>query len=226
MYALSEQEQNLLQKADLVFPGRKIQERFNRCAALPKEQRYEYTLNEMKNLPRQGLKRIGLTEVQSLFSHTKNMVAMAKNNEKQMAIVHDMPEALTTDFCHVDVGSRRRKRLKVALESLAAKIIFENHPKLFALWDEYEDRQTERSIAVKALDMLEWKKVCDIYNQAANDMHPVSRTELQIFLEKAQKVCRRLNIKESDFDTDKVVIENYRHQDGDSFKPAPNPRGT
>ena len=217
MYKLNQQDYVLLNKAEELFPGRRITERFQKCAALPKKQRYDYVLSEMARLPRQGLIRIGMTIAQSLLSHTENMMSLASNDkERKMCQVHDMREVLTRDFCHVDVGTKARKRTKIALENLAAKIIFKDDMKAYRLWHEYEDRQSDTSEKIKDIDMLEWKIACDQYNEIFV-YAPNIRENLEDFRAKATQTCIDRNIDESAYGKSDIKLDNYDHQGGDNF---------
>lgn len=76
----------------------------------------------------------------------------------KMIVIHDLAEAITTDFPVWDGVKNKQKKMEA--EELAINEIFdhldtETKDELLALWNEYELRSSAEALFVKALDTLD-----------------------------------------------------------------------
>lgn len=121
--------------------------------------------------PRQGLLQRNYRDVRSVFVHKRGMsqilgkifrasVEMKSKyggNHSRKILVHDIGEALTTDFTPLDMAQGKITSVeKTKLEDLAMKIIFAADPVRYKAYLDYEHRSELADFVIKAADYLEW----------------------------------------------------------------------
>lgn len=146
---------------------------------------------KLKNVPRTGWVRRGLSEVcrvESVADHSWRMSAAAfllsntpTSNEKgapmldvgkvvQLAVLHDIAEAITGDIVPGDISKDDKRLLEdKAVEELTEKLGLYSPlaaEKVRLLIHEYESRSSPEAVAVKDLDMLEMVVQADEYEQS------------------------------------------------------------
>lgn len=160
------------------FPDRvpSILDRFRFFDAMPAAWRPAQALIAFDEVPREGLLQRGYDGVESVKTHSKNMIEMfrasvekglfeATDNElrhaEQTIMVHDIGEVLTSDFTPKD-KSRISEEEKIRLEDLSMKILFESRPSRYEAYSEYKKKGTITDQRIKVLDVVEWFADCVI----------------------------------------------------------------
>lgn len=79
----------------------------------------------------------------------------------EMALVHDLPEAITGDIDAVQIAegkvlkADKQKQEKEAIEKIAHLLPLERGKEIYNLWQEYEESKTVEARFIKALDKIE-----------------------------------------------------------------------
>jgi putative hydrolase of HD superfamily len=150
---------------------------------------YARLVGRLKDTPRTGWVRAGVPHYESVADHSWRMAAMVwllLADERDcrldvarclgLAILHDMPEALTGDFCPADqISSQEKQHLETnAIHTIATTLEKATGPyvatQLLNLWHEYENRQTAEAQAVKDLDLLDMLIQADEYEEQYSAM--------------------------------------------------------
>lgn len=140
-----------------------LAERFERYLALPDKLAIHMAV--MEDLPkvlRAGWVKRGVPDPENVTEHSTKLIRLCmllKGPEgvdmgklPRMALVHDMPEVIATDFTPQDgITSADKHRL----ESLAARVIFRHSPDTLALAEEYIAQETVTSHWLNDLDKME-----------------------------------------------------------------------
>ncbi|KAF9728651.1 cytidylate kinase [Paraphaeosphaeria minitans] len=134
----------------------------------------------LKNTLRRGWELRNVPNPESVSDHMYRMAVMCfmvsgidsemQTRAVQMALVHDMGEALIGDITPSDGISTEQKfkREEMALEFLACTLRTSNPDlanSILDLWHEYEDGRTDTAILVKQLDKLECYHQAIIYEE-------------------------------------------------------------
>lgn len=141
--------------------------------------RFFETANKLKKNKRTGWVNRKIPFPESIADHSWRMALMAmvlgkelginKDKAVKMALVHDLPEAITGDISrdHIDdykntigikptisIEQKKTCEEKAMLE-IVSSINKENGKEILSLWKEYEERKTKTALAVKEIDSLE-----------------------------------------------------------------------
>lgn len=137
---------------------------FERYLTAPTEVRLKMALKDLEEMPRTGWVRKNVPSPENVKLHTdyveKYAFAEAPSGvdsyrAQAIASIHDIPEAIVTDFTPNDPIS---KGDKAALEILAVKVIYQSSPRLDeiqGLIKEYEEQKTPESHWVHDVDKLD-----------------------------------------------------------------------
>ncbi|PJB69936.1 MAG: hypothetical protein CO093_09230 [Alphaproteobacteria bacterium CG_4_9_14_3_um_filter_47_13] len=144
-----------------------LRDSFESALAVPTEERYEWAVKRLENLPRTGYAFRGIPDahVETISRHIQEMknlsclfaeAVLSKEEEEialKMIAVHDLPEAVTHDFHRHDPITKVEKG---KLEASALKIILEQDPQgLQPLFHLYEAAAAPVAHWVKDLDYLQ-----------------------------------------------------------------------
>lgn len=134
-------------------------ENFERAAAVAPKNRFDYGMDQLKELPRRGyvVRGIPADSIESVYQHEVEMADLAQKfyhvawailpddrysvevgltNLTRMIKVHDLGEALIRDFAPRD---KLDKSIKYRLEQMALKVLLEHDPeKMKASFEEFE----------------------------------------------------------------------------------------
>lgn len=148
------------------FPG--MADSFRAVAAVPQTQRVPWARQRLKTLFRTGFLVRGVPGhlCETIHDHIADLHALSRSfghlalpraadrkNAAAMIAVHDIPEAVITDFHRYSPISREEK---LALERTALKIICEHDPHAIApLFEEFEESATPVARWVRDLDYLQ-----------------------------------------------------------------------
>lgn len=123
---------------------------------------------ELKNLPRTGWIQNGVTNPETVASHSWGMSLLAMklcpenldlSRVLQICIVHDLPESIVGDITPYDGVSKADKK-KMESEAMA-KIA----PEFLDLWEEYENQTSDEAKFVKRMDKLDMSVQAMIYKK-------------------------------------------------------------
>ena len=116
---------------------------------------------KLKELPRAGWLRVGLSEVESVAGHSWGVAWLVlllcpeeldRERALAMAVLHDLPEVRAGDITPHDNVSADDKHRR---EAEAADALLRDQPRLRAIWQEYTDHRTPESRLVHQLDKLD-----------------------------------------------------------------------
>lgn len=116
----------------------------------------------LTEIPRFGYILSGVENPEKVSSHSFNVAFLAMiiapqiegiNADKaiKMALVHDLPESMTTDLPLVS----KQFFSKDEAEHKAAKILCKDFPEMLELFEEYASKNTQESMLVHDLDKLQ-----------------------------------------------------------------------
>lgn len=191
MTKLTAAQRAFVQDIDQRFPDRSICQRFNAYAALAPKLRLAVALRDAQNILRTGWVRVGvpIKDVQSVDHHQKSIVKLINllmpssdisKDAAAMARIHDLTEAIASDFTPDDQISKEEKS---NLEGIAARVIFEAYPKRLQSWREYEDGKTSTAIFVHDMDKCEM--MC--HALCIEEKYPSTRGKLDIFWQRTEQ---------------------------------------
>lgn len=212
---ISAEDWNFIKSVSAAFPERKpsILERFVTFSWLPPEQRPMLALTLLKEEPRRGLMQRGYAQdqVQSVYDHSRAMSRILgkifrensdirekfPGNRARKILVHDIGEALTTDFTPHDL-KRITAEDKVRLEDLAMKLIFEAHPARYEAYVAYKNKETRDDALIKVADTLELLEDIKKMGVSSGIYDEISQNCRKI-LGKYDDVCRDVKIEPNTF---------------------------
>lgn len=158
----SKDEQSFLARIFVNHPA--VAANFERYLTAAPEIRLEMALRDLEETPRTGWVRRNVPSPENVKLHTDYVEKYAfaeapsgvdPRRAQAIAAVHDIPEAIVTDFTPSDPIS---KEDKAALEVLAVKVIYQSSPRLAeiqGLIKEYEEQKTPESHWVYDVDKLD-----------------------------------------------------------------------
>lgn len=129
----------------------------------------------LKALDRAGWKRVGVDRPESVAAHSWGVALAALlrcppelNREKVliMALLHDLAEVRIGDITPHDGISRDEKMRR---EEQAATLLFADHPELWSVWKEAEDRSSPEAQFVKSMDLLDMGLQAEEYARSGMD---------------------------------------------------------
>ena len=116
---------------------------------------------KLKHTPRRGWLRAGVPQPESVAAHAWGVAWLAlvlcpeeldQGRALALAIIHDLAEVKTGDITPHDGIDRAEKR---RLERAAAASLFADHPRLWALWEDYARQGSPEARFVHDLDKLD-----------------------------------------------------------------------
>ena len=128
----------------------------------------------LKRTPRTGWKDVGVPAPESVADHAWGLSLLAlvaaretgldAGKAAQLAIVHDLAEAITGDLRPGDVdAAEKRLRENAAMAELAARLPDASRKHLLALWAEYESLGSPEARLVRELDKVEMAATARMY---------------------------------------------------------------
>ena len=151
-------------------------------------------LGRMKAIPRTGWVEAGIGSPESVADHTFRTAILCMIHSDlegldalkmlQMALIHDLPEAITGDLTPSERTNSAKEREEEAMKKLLCLLPEKLREKYADVWCEYEDGKTAESKAVKGLDKLEMALQAREYNSAK-----LSKQSLDGFLKSAEKAA-------------------------------------
>lgn len=162
----STEEHDFLKRMFADHPG--IEENFDRFFSVSPENRYRLAMNILQSTPRHGWVKRQVKNPETVFEHLAELTHMAgaaklpehlpyasvhdaRRHLMAMATVHDVVEAIATDFtptCSINAADKDR------LERLAARVVFEHDSHGLQLVEEYIAQESALSHLLHDLDKL------------------------------------------------------------------------
>jgi putative hydrolase of HD superfamily len=114
----------------------------------------------LKEVPRAGWARVGISPAESVADHTWGVALLAlvlcppeldRERVLAIAVLHDLAEVRTGDI----VPGEMPREQKADAERQAIASLLKAHPTLWALWEDYEKSRTAEARFVHELDKLE-----------------------------------------------------------------------
>jgi putative hydrolase of HD superfamily len=140
----------------------------------------------LKHTARAGWVRAGIDAPESVAAHSWGMSLLALaacppelDLARVLALcaVHDLPECEVGDITPHDGVSPEEKRSR---ERQAAARLFAAHPRLWGLWEEYEQQRSPEARFVKALDKADMGAQAQVYaQQRGADTRPFVESALR-----------------------------------------------
>ncbi len=130
------------------------------------------TAGKLKQVKRQGWLDRGVRNAESVADHSFMLALMAMlfaaqqkfdvDKAVQMALVHDLPEALCGDTAarikeeqQQESNKKKHRREQKALEEILRSLDSKTAKGIFSLWHEFEQRKSKEAKLVYELDRLE-----------------------------------------------------------------------
>lgn len=156
-------DEAMLTENDLVFietlidRAPYIRANFDSALSIPSEERYEWAQDRVYDIKRKRYMKRGVPEhdTESVGDHTLESIGLAtlhtpdhclRDTVERMILIHDLPQAILDNLRCEDVFSEIEKQ---RAEQLAAQVIFEDVPRAYALWEEYEKGETHEARVAK-----------------------------------------------------------------------------
>jgi len=187
---LNEDDWNFINDISDKFPERRptIKQRFEIFEMLKPHKRPACALEFLKHLPRAGFveRKFAPETIESIYEHSRlmrHMISEVFNNNAlcetigidntpknkrialRLALVHDIAEALTTDFTPSDLQDIISRDEKTRLEDLACRIIFAEDDKMLRMIERYEHKDTNIDKLNKVVDILEGLVDCAVMDK-------------------------------------------------------------
>lgn len=151
-----------------------------------------HIIGQLKDTPRTGWVDSGLRNVESVSDHMYRMAVLCmmcpdetldKNRLVQMALSHDMAEAIVGDISPKMKVPKDEKfrREKAAIDEMAALVPNLSGDRFREFWEEYEAQATKEAKFLRDMDLLE------MVVQAAKYEH-AQDTELSTFFASGAKI--------------------------------------
>ncbi len=164
----------------------KIIENFDKYLGFPASLRFPMAKVEVMDIARTGWVLKGIKDPESVYDHLHGLSSLVDNylsrflphlngedrettirmgrRMQGMAKVHDIPEAIASDFTHHDHTSGKISSAdKQRLELLAARVIFEDKPELMTLYQEFHEQKSAASQLLHDLDKIHAVVGCIFY---------------------------------------------------------------
>lgn len=154
----------------------------------------------LKRIPRSGWVNVGIDSPESVADHTfrtailcmifSDLESLDELKMLQMALIHDLPEAITGDLTPSERTSMAKKREEEAMKKLLCLLPERQRVKYGNVWREYEECKTAEAKAVRQLEKLEMALQAKEYERAE-----LTKESLERFFKSAEKAIVSPTIK-------------------------------
>ncbi len=130
---------------------------FETAFDVPVSDRYEWAQDRLYDVKRKRFTNRGIPcrDTETVGDHVLDSIGMAtlhtpftcnRDTVERMILVHDLPQAIIDNLkCEKGISESDYARI----EMLAAKVIFEERPAAFALWNEYEEGKSAEALVAR-----------------------------------------------------------------------------
>jgi len=158
------------------------------------------TVGKLKTIPRSGWVEAGIQRPESVADHIfrtsiicmlySNLEGLDELKALRMALIHDLPEAITGDLTPLKKTRGNRNEENRAMNQILSLIPEEQRKEYLAIWNEYECGETREAKAVRQIDKLEMALQAKEYERAR-----LTTQELARFMDSAEKVMEWSQLK-------------------------------
>ncbi len=153
--------------------------------------RFLEVAGRLKRISRAGWLEVGVSEPESVADHTYRtaIFCMIYADKKsldqlkllQMALIHDLPEAITGDLTPANKRADSEKKENIAITQILNYFPKRQKEKYLRIWKEYKDGKTREAKAVRQLEKLEMALQAKEYEKAK-----LTKQSLKRFIESAE----------------------------------------
>ncbi len=154
----------------------------------------------LKRIPRAGWVEMGIRQPESVADHTFRtailcmiFAGMKDLNELKllrMALIHDLPEAVTGDLTPSKKTKESKERENTAIKEILDLLPKKQKKKYMKDWNEYQEGKTNEAKAVRQLEKLEMALQTKEYERAKS-----TDQNLERFIKSAEKTIKWLELR-------------------------------
>lgn len=158
------------------------------------------TVGRLKRIPRAGWVETGIREPESVADHTFRtailfmILADLKDLDElkllRMALIHDLPEAITGDLTPSRKTKESKERENTAIGQILDLLPRKQKKKYMSHWNEYQEGKTNEAKAVRQLEKLEMALQTKEYERAEPTDQNLGR-----FIKSAEKTIKWLELR-------------------------------
>jgi len=150
------------------------------------------TVGRLKTTPRSGWVEVGIRQPESVADHIfrtsilcmiySDLEGLDELKLLRMALIHDLPEAITGDLTPSRKTIRSEKKEDTAINQILSLLPKKQREKYMTAWNEYQECKTKEAKAVRQLEKLEMALQAKEYEEAGS-----TRQSLKRFIKSADK---------------------------------------
>lgn len=159
----------MLEQADLDFIEKLgerfpyVRSNFQLALSIAREERFDWAHDRLYDILRKRYLKYGVPEhdIETVGDHTLESIGIATlytpehcslDTVERMILVHDLPQAVIDNFkCEPTATPEEKKQV----ERIAARVVFDCDSESFALWQEYEAKQTLEAKIAKDMQQIQ-----------------------------------------------------------------------
>ena len=158
------------------------------------------TAGRLKRTPRAGWVDVGIQQPESVADHTfrtsivcmiyADMEGLDQLKLLRMALIHDLPEAITGDLTPSKKTEEIKGREDAAINHILGLLPKKQREKYLIDWNEYREGKTKEAKAVRQLEKLEMALQAKEYEKAKSTGQSLKR-----FIKSAEKAITRSELR-------------------------------
>lgn len=164
-----------------------IKQNFVDALEVPREERYEWAMDRVYEIKRKRYTKRGVPEhdTETVGEHLLEAVGLAtihtpehclRDTVEQMIVNHDLLQAILDNLkCEEALTTEQKQQAA----QLAAKVVFENEPKAYALWQEYAQGQSAEARVAKDIQHAQMLIKISEYERS----YPMTRSNFKSYWE-------------------------------------------
>ena len=139
----------------------------------------------LKRTPRTGWVEVGVYQPESVADHTfrtaflcmlyADMENLDSLKMLRMALIHDLPEAVTGDLMPSQKTAETKENEKTAIHKILCLLPETQMENYLAVWNEYEEGNTKEAKAVRQLEKIELALQAKEYNNLGSAKKSLER---------------------------------------------------
>jgi putative hydrolase of HD superfamily len=154
----------------------------------------------LKRTPRTGWVEVSIYQPESVADHTFRTAILSMLYADiegldplkllRMALIHDLPEALTGDLTPQEKTEETREKEETAINQILDLLPVTQREKYITVWSEYREGKTREAQAVRQLEKIEMALQAKEYQKAG-----ATNKSLQRFIETAEEETKWSELK-------------------------------
>jgi len=158
------------------------------------------TAGTLKRIPRAGWVDVGIQQPESVADHTfrtsiacmiyADMEGLDQPKLLRMALIHDLPEAITGDLTPTKKTKENKGRENTAIKQILDLLPKKQREKYLTDWNEYQEGRTREARAVRQLEKLEMALQAKEYEEDKSTEQSLKR-----FIKSAEKAITRPELR-------------------------------